>query len=56
MFTVTDPFDCYSDSCHLAWLLRDNRQLMQGFRYGMPQCADGTYFDQLSPTLFANCP
>ncbi len=54
--STIDPFDCYSDSCHLAWLLRDNRQLLPGFRYGMPTCDDGAYFDQLSPSLFADCP
>ena len=24
-----DPIDCESDPCHLAWLVRDNRQLLK---------------------------
>ena len=52
-----DSFDCYSDSCHLAWLLRDNRQLLDSFKQGgPPMCADGTLFADLDLDLFQNCP
>ena len=28
-----DPFDCESDPCHLAWLIRDNSQLFPYLLY-----------------------
>ncbi len=52
---MIDPFDCYLDPCHLAWLLRDNRNLLNGF-YNPPECANGTAFEDLSPSLFQDCP
>jgi len=49
----TDPFDCYLDPCHLVWLLEDNRQLLDKQVGG--QCNDGTYFEDITPILFAKC-
>ena len=28
-------FDCSSDPCHLAWLIRDNRQFLNSVLYGI---------------------
>ena len=46
-----DPFEC---DCHLAWLLRDNRHLLQTVMFG--KCSNGTWFTDLDPDAFANCP
>ena len=51
---IKDPIDCESDPCHLAWLLRDNRDLM-GPIY-RATCSNGTEFENLDPNAFANCP
>lgn len=48
-----DPFDCDSDPCHLAWLLRDNRNLLTKL-FNSARCSDGRYFEPAS--LFADCP
>ena len=49
----TDPFDCRSDPCHLAWLLRDNRNLLGSVENA--RCEDGTPVEDLSPVLFEEC-
>lgn len=51
---TADPFDCYSNPCHLAWLLRDNRNLLNSLTNA--RCADGTAFEDLSSNLFDKCP
>ena len=28
-YIFTDRFDCYTDRCHMAWLIRDNRHLLK---------------------------
>lgn len=48
-----DPFDCYSDPCHLAWLLRDNRHLLDRLLSG--QCEDFTYLSKLPIEMFEEC-
>ena len=48
-----DPFDCSDDLCHLAWLIRDNRQLLKA-TYGAT-CSNGTYFERLNPNGFGDC-
>lgn len=48
-----DPFDCYSDPCHLAWLLVDNRHLLNYLESG--HCQDGTALEDVSSNLFKNC-
>jgi len=52
---VTDPFDYYTDPCHLAWLCRDNRNLLN-YLIGADCNGSGESFEALSPDYFANCP
>ena len=56
----TDPFNCYCDPCHLAWLCRDNRNLLShvfGAKcYGTGVGNDNVFFEQISPDYFTNCP
>ena len=49
----SDRFDC-SDYCHLAWLIRDNRHLLQFVPFGT--CSYGTQFEDLDPNRFTDCP
>jgi len=42
-----NPIDCESDSCHLAWLIRDNPHLL-GSLTG--KCSNGTEWRDLEPT------
>ena len=51
---ITDPIDCTTDPCHLAWLIRDNRQLINYVRYGY--CSNGTAFSDLNAFGYSNCP
>ena len=48
----TDPIDC--GDCHLTWLIRDNRQLLDAVVGG--SCSNGTRFGALDPSGYANCP
>jgi hypothetical protein len=50
----TDAFDCVNDPCHLAWLVRDNRNLLSTVQQG--KCSNGSSFDQLDVNEFQNCP
>lgn len=52
-FTTTDPIDCATDICHLAWLIRDNRHLMKAIS---GQCSNGTVFEDLMSNAYADCP
>nr|CAH0099485.1 unnamed protein product [Daphnia galeata] len=47
-------FNIMNCNCGLAWLIRDNRQLMPAVRNGL--CANGIAFESLDPVSFANCP
>jgi len=38
----------------MAWLIRDNRQLLSAVYTG--QCSNGKYFYELSATAYAKCP
>ena len=49
-----DPFDCKTDPCHLAWLLRDNRELLDNIDGAA--CSNGTLFEDLNPDSFKQCP
>ena len=49
---TTDPFDC--GDCHLAWLIRNNRRLLPAVAGGY--CSNGTRFEALDPSGYANCP
>ena len=55
LYNKTDSFDCNTDLCHLAWLLRDNCHLLD-FNLKNARCDDGTYFTDMSRNLFAKCP
>ena len=50
----TDPFDCASDPCHMAWLIRDNRDLLTPV--ASAQCSNGTWFTDLNPSALKGCP
>ena len=49
-----DPIDCESDPCLLAWLIRDNRNLLPAVYLG--QCSNGTVFEELDPNGYNDCP
>ena len=49
-----DKIDCVSDPCHLAWLIRDNRNLLKVVGNG--RCTDGKRFEDIDPnTFFSSC-
>ena len=60
-YRISDPFDCSGDPCHIAWIVRDNRILLQFLRSHYLQktssasCSNGTSFDQLDPNGFNQC-
>ena len=45
-----DPFEC---DCNLAWLIRDNRNLLPVVHGA--QCSNSTRFEQLDPSGFSDC-
>jgi len=49
-----DPIDCESDPCHLAWLTRDNPQLMKALPHAM--CSNGIHLNEIDSAVFSNCP
>nr|CAG4641628.1 EOG090X04MD [Eurycercus lamellatus] len=50
-----NPIDCESDPCHLAWIIRDNRELLLTFVLeGV--CSNGTPFSALDEQVLASCP
>ncbi len=49
---LEDPFDC--DGCGLAWLIRDNPQLL--FPVKSAECANLTTFEELDPNGYRGCP
>ena len=51
---MLDPIDCESDLCHMAWLIRDNRNLLPAVNLG--QCSNGTIFEDLDPNGYNDCP
>lgn len=44
----------HSDPCHLAWIIRDNRNLLPAVYLG--QCSNGTTFEDLDPNGYNDCP
>jgi len=46
--------DCVTDICHLAWLVRDNPNLLNYVQNGV--CNNGTTFKALLPEGFNSCP
>ena len=49
---MTDAIDCKTDPCHLAWLIRDNPNLLKVVGNG--RCTDGTRFEDIDPKTFFN--
>ena len=47
-------FDCSTDPCHMAWLIKYNPQLLGRIYNGV--CTDGTLFQNLNPANYASCP
>ena len=52
-FAKLDPINCTDDPCHLAWLIRDNPNLLEYVKYG--ECSNGTRFEHLNPFGFEDC-
>ena len=52
--SYTDPIDCESDPCHLAWLIKDNRYLLNPIADGV--CSNGTKFTDVDSNYFTFCP
>lgn len=50
-----DPFACLTDVCHLAWLLRDNRQFLQ-FIFNAKCDDSGQKFEDIDEGEFSDCP
>nr|CAH0107179.1 unnamed protein product [Daphnia galeata] len=48
----SNPVNC--GDCHLAWLIRDNPNLLNAVEAAT--CSDGTPFSSLSPSIFSTCP
>ena len=52
----TDPIDCSSDLCHMAWLILYNRQLLKVIPNGQCYSAGRREpFTQLDRNLYLNC-
>ena len=54
LFYELDLIDCTSDPCHLAWLIWENPNLLKAVGGG--QCFNGTWFFDLDPKAYENCP
>lgn len=51
----SDPFDSYTDTCHLAWITRDNRNLLNYLI--VANCNGiGESFAYMRPGYFTTCP
>lgn len=50
----SNPIDCVSDRCHMAWLILYNRQLLKVVLNG--QCSNGQSFSQIDRNLYTSCP
>ena len=55
-YMYADPIDCERDICHLAWLIRDDPNLMVAFYNNIPTCSNGTRLDRLETSVFQSCP
>lgn len=51
----SDPFDCDSDPCHLAWIIRDERLFLTHISETV-SCSNGTLFLDLDPSGLVDCP
>ena len=50
---LSDPFDCDTDPCHMAWLIRDNPSLLPAVEGAT--CSNGLNFNQLNQLNYTNC-
>ena len=50
---ISDPIDCSSYICDLAWLIRDNSEMLNHVQGGT--CSNGTAFTDLNPMTYSNC-
>ena len=61
-FFCEDLINCEEDLCHLAWLIRDNPNLLVYLRATcdcmdlLPSCTNGTLLSKLNPNGFKHCP
>ena len=51
---IADPIDCSADKCHLAWLIKDNKDLLDGYAND-GTCSNRTKFTELNSADYANC-
>ena len=49
----SDPVDCGTDPCHMAWIERDHRNYLE--RMVEAKCSNGTLFNALNPAAYQNC-
>lgn len=49
-----DPIDCDADPCHISWLIRDKRLLIENIFGG--SCSNGTSLNNLDEYALDNCP
>lgn len=54
LFLYIDSIVCSTDRCHLAWLVRDNRDLLNRVLGGSCWDLAATIYD-LTPLDYANC-
>ena len=48
-----DPIDCFTDPCHLAWIVNENRQHLNHVQYAT--CSNGTALNDLNSIEFITC-
>ena len=48
-----DPIDCSTYVCDLAWLIRDNPEMLGHVQGGT--CSNGTAFTDLNPMAYSDC-
>jgi len=48
-----DPIDCDADPCHISWLIRDNRLLIENIFGG--SCSNGDFLADLDKNAYDNC-
>ena len=52
LLSTLDPFAC---GCDMAWLIRDNRNLLPVVYGGTCNDSNSTLFEDLNPGLFDSC-
>lgn len=53
-YEFLDAIDCHKDYCHLAWIIRDNRQFLP--RLPAAACSNRTLLVDLNLEDFEDCP